>query len=153
MAFGNKKSEEKKIEKIEQVDAPEAEAPDEKVYLLNNDSKRIITVNNVRLMVGLNRLTADQVAKLKASPYFEPYFNDEDRNKKDKLAWVRGFGPEDHRAKDILDLPFPEAKRIIKDVLDIEFLKDLEIACKDSKLKDFILEQMKSVLPSDKELK
>ena len=124
---------------------------DEKVYLLNNDSKRILKINGIRLMIGLNRLNSEQVEKLEASPYFKAYFDNEEAQ--DKLNWVRGFSKKDHRMKEIVDLPFAEAKKIIKDVFDIGFLKDLDIACKDAKIRDLIIEQMKAVLPSDKELK
>lgn len=128
---------------------------DKKTYLLDNDSKRVIKINGVRLMVGLNRLTRDQVEKLNASPYFAKYFDSDEKDEsiKDRLDWVRGFSPKDHRAKEINELPFGEAKKIVKEVLDIDFLKDLDVACKDAKLKDLIAEQMKAVLPSDKELK
>lgn len=124
---------------------------EQRFFLINNDSKRIIKINGVRMMVGINRVDQSQVEKLKASPYFKFYFDDE---AKDKLNWVKGFSPDDKEEfKDILALSFDKSKKIIKGILDINLLKELEIKCEDAKLRDVILAQIKEVLPTSEELK
>lgn len=120
------------------------------VYLLNNDSYRVITIEGVRLMVGVNKLTKNQVEKIKKSKYFDSYFHDDE--KKDRLEWVSGFSPED-KGKDIFDLPLSKAKSVIKEIYDIDFLNQLEVECKNADLLAVIKKQQKEVLPSEKELK
>lgn len=122
-----------------------------KLFLLNNDSSRVIRVNRVRLMVGVNQLTEEQVKLLEASPHFAAYFDEEKTG--DKFNWVKGFSPKDNRNKSIVELSLSEASKIIKGIYDISVLEQLEIDCKDAKIKAVILEQKKNVLPSDAEKK
>lgn len=121
------------------------------VYLLNNQSSRIIKIEGIRIVVGVNKLSNVDLFKLEKSPYFSLYFDDEDI--KDRFEWVTGFGPSDQSTKNIVDLPLAKAKKVIKEVFEINFLNQLEIDCKDADLKDAILKQKKEVMPSEKETK
>jgi hypothetical protein len=119
-------------------------------YLLNNESSKVIKVNNVRLMVGINIINQNQLDSLNSSIYFQKYF---DENKVGaKFSWVDEFGPNDHAGKDITDLSLQKFKKVIKQIFAIDVLKQLEIDCDDTKYRDEVREQMKFVLPSSEEL-
>lgn len=129
----------------------EVKKQEAKIYLLNNKSKRILTINGVRLFVGVNKITEEALKKLKASPYFVPYFDDE-KDFADRLEFIAGFGPEDSKYNSLTELSEKEFKKVVSEIFDLELLKQLDIDVKKSEFKDIVKKQMQKVLPSKKEI-
>lgn len=140
-----------------------------KELIIVNENKRIVKINGVRLNVGANIITLAQYEKMKASPHFTNYFDDEiekmdsDKAAKcvDRLTFKKGFGPDDMNDKNknlsaidgLLALSDPDFKKEIQNIFDHSILKDLEARpMKGAKL-TAIQSQLKKVTPTADEMK
>lgn len=138
-----------------------------KQYVLINKAPRILSINGVKLMMGVNIISEDSLKKMSASPYFNYHFEDKiadlPKNVAEKceanLEFKKGFGPDDLKDKkdfdvvtSILKLSPKEFQDTIAKIMDYELLKTLQAKAEKGDQLTAIEEQLKNITPSEKEI-